>query len=174
MVTHIESIWSKARQILGLFYRHFYSSADSDAIKQLYLSLVRPHLEYACQMWDPHLLRDKNKLEGVQKFGLRLASHQWDARYQDLLNLFDLPTLEERRTDLKLGFLFQIIHRLCHFPCVPQFREIAETFGQPTIVNLPCHSPELIHITFCFFPARSEVVTLWTAHVSQQAVISRS
>ena len=67
---HIESVCRKARQILGLLYRRFYSSADSDAIKQLYLSLVRPHLEYACQVWDPHLLRDKSKLENSD-LGLR-------------------------------------------------------------------------------------------------------
>ena len=150
---HIESIYSKARQILGLLYRRFYSSADSDAIKQLYLSLVRPHLEYACQVLDPHLLRDKKKLEGVQKFGLRLASHQWDAGYQDLLNLFDLPTLEERRTDLKLGLLFQIIHRLCHFPCVPQFRKNTRNLRATLDRQLALPLARTNSYHFSFFPS---------------------
>ena len=59
-------------------------------LKQLYLSLVRPHIEYGCQVWDPHLAKDKKTLEDVQKFGLRLASHRWDASYNELLDLFDL------------------------------------------------------------------------------------
>ena len=121
---HIASICGKARQILGLLYRRFYTgSTEPNSIKQLYLSLVRPHLEYACQVWDPYLMKDKKRLEGVQKFGLKMASHQWDTSYSDLLQLFDLPTLEERRTHLKLGLLFKIIHKLCYFPYVPPFRE---------------------------------------------------
>lgn len=50
----------------------------------------------------------------VQKFGLRLAARQFDAGYRDLLYSFDLPTLEERRTHLKLGLLFKIMHTLCY------------------------------------------------------------
>ena len=56
---HITSICSKAKKVLGLIYRRFYGSADQSTLKQLYLSLVRPHLEYACQVWDPHLVKDK-------------------------------------------------------------------------------------------------------------------
>ena len=32
---------------------------------QLYLSLVRPHTEYAAPVWDPHLLSDINSLENL-------------------------------------------------------------------------------------------------------------
>ena len=119
---HVASVCAKARQILGLLYRRFCSCTSPDALKQLYLSLVRPHLEYACQIWDPHLIKDKKSLEGVQKFGLKLAAHQWDCSYEDLLELFQLPTLEERRLQLKLGLIFKIIHNLCHFPNAPELR----------------------------------------------------
>ena len=51
---HIASTYSKAMKVLGLLYRRFYGYADSDSLKQLYLTLVRPHLDYACQVWDPH------------------------------------------------------------------------------------------------------------------------
>ena len=43
---HITSVCSKAKQILGLLYRRFYNHAEGDTLKQLYLSLIRPHLEY--------------------------------------------------------------------------------------------------------------------------------
>ena len=85
-------------------------------------SLVRPHLEYACPVWDPHLIKDKKLLEDVQKFGCKLAAHQWDSGYQELLDLFELPSLEQQRLHLKLGLMFKIIHRLCYFPDVPEFR----------------------------------------------------
>ena len=100
----------------------FYS-ANQDTLKQLYTSLVCPHLEYACQVWDPHLVKDKKALEDVQKFGCRLAAHQWDSGYQELLDLFELQSLEQCRLDFKLGLMFRIIHRLCYFPGIPDFRQ---------------------------------------------------
>ena len=50
-------------KVLSLLYRRFYGYADSESLKQVYLALVRPHLDYACQVWDLHLIRDKTKLE---------------------------------------------------------------------------------------------------------------
>ena len=55
----VESVCQKARRVLGLLYRRFYGQASQETLKQLYLSLVWPHLDYACQVWDPHLLKDK-------------------------------------------------------------------------------------------------------------------
>ena len=43
-----------------------------------------------------------NKLESVQKFVLKMCLKQWDLGYQDLLDLSQLPTLENRRLYLKL------------------------------------------------------------------------
>ena len=57
---HITATCSKVKQILGLLYRRFYGSACPDTL-QLYLSMVRPHLDYACQIWDPHLAKDRKK-----------------------------------------------------------------------------------------------------------------
>ncbi len=46
---HIQTICAKARKILGLHYRRFYKNTSNEALLQLYISLVRPHLEYAVQ-----------------------------------------------------------------------------------------------------------------------------
>ena len=67
---HVQSICSKARKLIGLLYRRYYHYSDSNTLLQLYLSLVRPHTEYAAPVWDPLLLRDINSLESVQKFAL--------------------------------------------------------------------------------------------------------
>ena len=94
---HIDSICGKARKILGLLYRRFSHDAEPYALLQLYLSLVRPHFEYGSQVWDPHLQKDINQLEGVQKFGLRICAKQWDLSYNELLSNFGVPTLNDRR-----------------------------------------------------------------------------
>ena len=85
-------------------------------MKQLYLSLIRPHLEYACQLWDPYTQNDVNKLESVQKFALKLVSHRWDAGYEELTRLVNVPMLSERRLHLKLVQVYKILHGLYDFP----------------------------------------------------------
>ena len=51
---HIERICKSARKKLGIIYRNFsHNSSSPHIILQLYLSLVRPSLEYASQVWDP-------------------------------------------------------------------------------------------------------------------------
>ena len=53
--------------------------ADTSTLKQLYVSNIRPHLEYACQVWDPYQQKGIDLLESVQKFALHICSKQWDA-----------------------------------------------------------------------------------------------
>ena len=83
--------------IFLFFYRRFYNNAPGDSLLQLYLSLVRPHLDYASAIWSLHLMKDKDALENVQKLACRMATRIWDSSYQDLLELVNLPTLEHRR-----------------------------------------------------------------------------
>ena len=114
--SHVGNICTKARRVLGLLYRRFYGQTSQSSLKQLYLSLVRPHMEYACQVWDPHLVKDKKAIESVQRFALKVVTAQWDSSYDELLELANLNPLEERRTELRLGLLFKILHNLCFFP----------------------------------------------------------
>ena len=122
---HIHSVCSKARKILGLLYRRFYKFSDQATLLQLYLSLVRPHLEYAATVWDPHLQRDIQLLERTQKFAFRMSTKAWNADYEVLLHTLQLPSLSERRLFLKLCTVFKILHELCYFP--PHIISVRET-----------------------------------------------
>ena len=51
-------VCNKARKILGVVHRRFYNMPAS-TLFQLYLSIVRPHLEYASPVWSLHLAKDK-------------------------------------------------------------------------------------------------------------------
>ena len=46
---------------------------DAELVKLLYVSLVRPHLEYAVSVWNPYLRKDIEKLESVQHRATRLV-----------------------------------------------------------------------------------------------------
>ena len=113
---HIESTCTKARKLLGLLYRQFSNNTDPTVMVKLYLSLVRPHLEYGAQVWHPYTAKDTHTLEKVQQFGLRICTRHWNSSYQDLLDIFQLPSLENRRLFLSLSTFFKIIHNLIYFP----------------------------------------------------------
>ena len=71
--THIEKITSKARRLVGMLYRNFYQWSSPDSLPKLYLTLIRPHLEYAVQVWNPYLAKDIHMLEAVQRLALRMC-----------------------------------------------------------------------------------------------------
>ena len=54
---HVSNIASKANKILGMLVKNF-SCRDVGFWKQLYISLVRPHLEFASSVWNPYLQGD--------------------------------------------------------------------------------------------------------------------
>ena len=83
--------------------------SSSHILVKLYKSLIRPHMEYACQVWDPHLKKDIQVLENVQKFALRVCSKSWSSDYATLLDTLSMPTLSDRRETLKLCLLFNIL-----------------------------------------------------------------
>ena len=57
----------KAKRMLGMIKRNFIDRSK-ETIIQLYKSLVRPHLEYCCQIWSPYYYKKDIKLiEGVQR-----------------------------------------------------------------------------------------------------------
>ena len=113
--THVSMVCSRARKILGVIYRQFYANATSAVLLQLYLAMVRPHVEYAAAVWSPHLKKDIALIEGVQKFALRMVFGAWGASYHHLLFPSNQLTLEDRRLVMKLSVLYQILDGSWHF-----------------------------------------------------------
>ena len=71
--SHVHKICSKARQLLGLIYRRCYRHSNEQTLRQLYISLVLPHLEYASSVWSPHLPKDIALLEKLNILLLNYA-----------------------------------------------------------------------------------------------------
>ena len=94
---HIGLVCKKTRKLLRMLYRNFYHFSSSYILVKLYKSLIRPHMEYACSVWDPHLKKDIQMLENVQKFALRICSKSWNSDYDTLLGTINIPTLSNRR-----------------------------------------------------------------------------
>jgi len=71
---HVAHAAAKANQILGLI-RSSFVHPDITLMKQLYISMVRPRLEYGNVVWHPLLKKDQDVLEIVQRRATRLVHH---------------------------------------------------------------------------------------------------
>ena len=70
--THIDSITARANSTIR-FLRRSLSLCTRDLKELAYFSLARSVLEYACQVWDPHLKKDVTRLEQVQRCAVRFT-----------------------------------------------------------------------------------------------------
>ncbi len=61
---HCKEAACEANRMLGFINVNF-SFKNKNIILLMYISLVRPHLEYAVQFWSPHHAKDITKLEAV-------------------------------------------------------------------------------------------------------------
>jgi hypothetical protein len=63
---HIEGQVNKANKRLGLIRRSF-EFLDAKAMKQVFVAVVRPDLEFGNVVWSPKFEKGKNLIESVQK-----------------------------------------------------------------------------------------------------------
>ena len=155
----IEENCKRANQKIGMLYRRFYEYCSTDTLRCLYVAFVRPHLEYAVPVWDPHLIKHTESLEKVQKFALKVCTKSWDSSYNCLLSQIDLPRLDQRRVQLKLSFLYQLINSLTFCPHAPVcFRNVP--------VNVRNNNPLLLARSICrtnshYYSFYPHAISLW-------------
>ena len=119
---HFMRCTAKAMRALGFisrFARHF---RNAEALKLLYVALVRPHLEYASVIWNPVHSKYINMIERVQHKFLRFAARtlgcpmdRVDHDYGPIMASLNIATLEDRRQSADMLFLFKVFNG--HFDC---------------------------------------------------------
>ena len=58
---------------------------NEDISKQLYVTFVRPHLEYAAPAWNPYRKRDEKLIENIQRRATKLAPSLKHLSYEERL-----------------------------------------------------------------------------------------
>ena len=107
---HINKTVKKANSTLGFLRRNLRRCPSK--LKELsYNSLVRSGLEYASIVWDPHLVKDVNKLEAVQRRAARFVCSNYDrhSSVSAMMNSLGWSTLQTRRRQARLTMLHRII-----------------------------------------------------------------
>ena len=116
---HIITKVNTANKILWLIKRTCGNQTQSVVIRKLYIHLVRPHLEYACEIWSPHQAFLQDMIESVQRraTGLMIKGKSYTERLKSL----HLLTLKSRRTLLDLIFFYKCLNGLLNINNLSSF-----------------------------------------------------
>ena len=87
---------NKTNILLGTLKRTF-KSWNATTFKLLFTTFVRPHLEYAAQVWNPYRVRQVKSIESVQRRATKLVKGIRNMSYEGRLASLGMITLEQRR-----------------------------------------------------------------------------
>ena len=105
---HINNIILKATALI----RRTFHNLNPHLFRILYVSLVRPQLDYLSSVWNPYHLKDNRALENVQQHATRLIPSFKHMSYLDRLTSLNLPSLLYRRRCMDMILTFKILHGL--------------------------------------------------------------
>ncbi len=151
--THIHQITNKANKTLG-FVRRNIRTTNTKVKEHAYKALVRPQVEYASSIWDPHTKDLSHKIEMVQRRAARWTLNDYSSysSVTDMLDRLGWRTLEQRRSDARLCLFHKMVTGQVAVP-LPQYIE------PPNRISRYCHSMTFrqIHTSkdcykFSFFP----------------------
>ena len=115
--SHIDNITAKSNRTLGFIKRNI-KTKNRKIRETAYNTFVRPTLEYAAPIWDPHTKRNVLQLEKVQRRAARWTTSNFDYRSSvtALLQELGWRTLEKRRADARLCLFYKIVYDLVAVP----------------------------------------------------------
>lgn len=191
---HIQNIRQKASMVSSWILRTF-KSRHKDVMLTLWKTMVRPHLDYCCQVWNPTLLSDKATLEQIQKsfvYKIRGFEH---LNYHERLKEFGLYSLERRRERYLIIYTWRIIEeqvpnvginakysdrrgRLCVIPSVQKsapnwvkrLKDGSFLMRGPRLFN--CIPASIRKISNCHVDKFKSALDLWIAGIPDEPHVS--
>ena len=104
---HILEAKKKAKKVAGWIFR-LVECRKKETIMLLYKTYVRPHLEYACSVWSPHLVKHIEALEAIQRTVTAKITELENMNYWERLKNLELFSIQRRRERYDIIHLFKI------------------------------------------------------------------
>ena len=135
--TNYRNMVNKANRILGLLQRNVHHCSQSTKAKA-YKALVRPHLEYAAAVTDPHQTNHIQMLDRVQRRAARFVVNDYrrTSSVTEMLNNLEWESLSDRRQTARLCQFYQIHHGCPLFRRV-NFSSVKPSFQAGTSLPMP-------------------------------------
>ena len=158
---HVDRITGNANRTLG-FVRRNIKTKMSKVREAAYNTLVRPQLEYASAVWDPHTKVRTSQIEQVQRRAARwtVSNYDWQASATQIVQDLGWRTLEQRRADARLCLFYKVVHGLVAVP-LPDYIQYSNR------ISRYCHSMTFRQVStsrdyykYSFFPL---AIVQWNA-----------
>ena len=142
---HISALTGRANSSLS-FLRRNLCNCPEQIKKQAYYSLVRPHLEYACSVWDSYTQKNIQSIEEVQRRAacfVKKCNQRTPGTITSLLEELKWPSLEQRRKQTRLTNLYKIVNGTLAVEIPNYFRQEerqARTYHPLKFMNAGCRT----------------------------------
>ena len=150
---HIQEVINKASKTLNFVKRTLYQCEPS-VKATAYTTLVRPILEYASVVWDPHQQYLIDKIEMVQRRAARWVKldYRQTSSVSDMMDDLQWPTLLERRKYSRLTIFYKFLH---HDPPDISIPEYYLPHSLSHITRLSHHQRLIPPLTSCNYYQKS-------------------
>ena len=151
--SHINRVTANANLSLG-FIRQNIKTKMPKVGERTYNSLVRPQLEYASAVWDPHMKVRTSQIEQVQRRAARWTASNFNRQSSvtEMVKQLGWGSLEQRRSNARLCLFYKVIHGLVAVP-------LPDDIHYSNRISRYCHSMTFRQVStstdyykFSFFP----------------------
>ena len=122
-ISHVDKIAKKGNSSLAFVKRNLFACSE-ETKRTAYVSLVRPHLEYASAVWDPYRQNQVEKLEAIQNRAVRFIKrdYSYNTSVSDLKKSLSLGLLSERRKFHRLQIFHKSVYNNIALPIPPYYQ----------------------------------------------------
>ena len=107
---HVSCVYKRCSNLSGWILRTF--STRETRTMTLFNSLVLSRLDYASQLWSPHLLKSVYLLEKVQCSFTKHIAGMHSMSYEERLKHLNLYSIQRRRDRYHIIYLWKIIEKI--------------------------------------------------------------
>ena len=137
---HIRNAVVESRNLCGWVLRSF-QTREPKPLVMLFTSIIRPKLEYGCQIWNPAMKQEIVELEMVQRQFIKRIETMQHLTYPEQLKKLNLYSLERRRECYLIIYLWKMMENL-----VPTYLKRRNRGRNGFVFRLPTRFREILEI----------------------------